>query len=287
MSPEDRHTWRKTGKLPDAPAASSTAVADQPVATATTSQATSDIADADPDYKPKTAKRIKELIDRAEKAEKALAAKAPPAAPAVSAPAAAPPAASALVKPDPEKFTYGTADPDYLEALTDYKVAKRFEDQDRATAETARKAAISTEASRIQESWKTRVADARTRHADFDAVALATDTMIPQGSLIDSWILESEHGADVLYHLQKHTAEVDRLLRLSPLAQTRALVQMETELLADRPKLITSAPAPGPVLTARTGDVADPVKAALKKRDTGAYLREANEKELASRRRRT
>lgn len=288
LSPDDRLAWRKTGKLPDAPAASSTALADTPAATAATSDPASEPAHDDPDYKPKTKARIDKLLADNKRLTDELATRsAPTAVPAVSATAAASPAASALVKPNPETFPYGTADPDYLEALTDYKVAKRFEDQDKAAAEATRASAISIEAARIQASWKERVAVAKSKHADFEAIALGTETRIPQGSLIDSWILESEHGADVLYDLQKNPADVDRLLRLSPLAQTRELVKLEERLIADAPKLVTSAPPPGPTLTARAGDTADPVRRAVQKRDTGAYLREANERDLASRRKRT
>lgn len=288
LSPEERQEWRKSGKLPDAPAASSTASAVQdPPAGTPAPELASEPADDDPEYKPKTAKRIAALLDEI----KTLKARPP----AAAAPAAAPPAASApaavveskLAKPDPETFQYGTADPAYLEALTDYKIAKRDEDRAAADAKAARDSRISAEAARIRDSWKSRVEKAKGTYADFEAVAFSEHSPIPQGSLLDSWILESEHGADVLYALHKTPAEIDRLLKLSPLAQTRELVKLEDQLLASRPRLMTTAPEPGPTLSARAGDPAsgDPVKRAIKNRDTGAYMREQNERDLAGRRR--
>lgn len=290
LTADERHEWRKSGKLPDAPAASSTATATAvpPAGTPATLEPVSDPADDDPDYKPKTAARIKDLLTKISTLEAAARkpAAAPPAASAASAPAPAA-SASTLTEPDPETFQYGTADPAYLKALTIFAVAKAHEEQQATASKAAREAASVDAAKRIQESWKTRVAAASVKHADFEAVALASATAIPQGSLIDSWILESEHGAEVLYDLQKNPAEVHRLLALTPLAQTRELVKLEERLLADQPKLVTTAPEPGQTLTARGADPlgTDPVRRAVRKRDAGAYIKEANERDLAGRRR--
>lgn len=279
LSETERLEWRKTGQLP---AASSTATADAPpAATVATSDPDSAPAADDPDYKPKTAKRIADLLAE-NKRLKALA--TPPPAPK---PAVAPVAAAALVKPDPDKFTYGTADPGYLDALTDFKVAKaRAEDKEAAAADST-KTRIDAEAHRIRESWNERVGLAKTKHADFEAIAFApfkAGYEIPVGSAMDAWILESDHGAEVLYALQKNPAEIKRLLALGPIAQTRELVKLEdTALAASTVKTKTDAPEPGPVLGVRAGDPASDSVRALKKRDTRAYIDAKNREELAAR----
>ena len=124
-------------------------------------------------------------------------------------------------------------------------------------------------------------------HTDFEAVAFApfkAGFEIPMGSAMDAWILESDHGAEVLYALQKNPAEIKRLLALGPIAQTRALVQLEDTAIAARTvKTKTTAPDPGPVLGVRAGDPASPVARALKSRDVSAYIREKNREEIAAR----
>ena len=283
MSDAERLEWRKNGtSLADVQAASSPATADKPAATAASSDPDSAPAADDPDYKPKTAKRIAELLAENKRLREASA--APPKPAAHPAPA---PAAATLTKPDPEKFTYGTADPGYLDALTDYKVAKAREEDRTASADATRKAHTDAEAARIRESWTTRVGAAKTKHADFEAVAFApfkAGYEIPVGSAMDAWILESDHGAEVLYALQKNPAEIKRLLALPPIAQTRELVKLEdAALAASTVKTTTTAPEPGPVLGVRAGDPASPAQLALKRRDTRAYIDAKNREEIAAR----
>ena len=282
LSPAERVEWRKTGTIPDAPAASSTASPAAPAAaTAATSEPASEPAESDPDYKPKTAKRIKDLLAEIERL-KAAPAQAPK--PAVRpAPAAAVPA-STIVKPDPEKFTYGTADPDYLEALTDFKVAKTLETERAATAETARRQQTEDQIAEVNRSWTERRTAAEAKYSDFGAVALAPfkpGFEIPSGSVIDAWILESEHGADVLYALMKNPAEIRRINSLKPHQQARELTLLEQKATAP-PKTITSAPDPGPTLGVRAGDPASTSARAIKKGDFSAYAAEENRKALAA-----
>lgn len=288
LSPAERLEWRKTGKLPDAPPASSAAPTVEPsAATAATPEPASEPAESDPDYKPKTAKRIKDLLERAERAERALAASqapAPKSAEPPASPAAAAAPASKLTKPDPEKFTYGTADPDYLEALTDYKVALNEETREARAEAQRRTSQQEAERKRLAESWGKRVEAAKGKHADFEAVALLAPTSIPPGSLMDAWVLESEHGAEVLYHLQKNPTDVSRILALTPHQQVRELVALESVATAP-PKTVSSAPEPGPVLGARGSEGASAAARAVKAGKTGDYIREKNREDLAARKR--
>lgn len=133
--------------------------------------------------------------------------------------------AVATAKPKIDDFNeYG----DYVEALADWKIAEARR-QDR---ETAQKEA---ETARISNSWRERVDAAKAKHADFEAVALQAPTQIPQGSLIDAWILEDTSGADVLYTLQKDPAELRRILALPLFEQVKAL-SLIAQRLSDTPE---------------------------------------------------
>lgn len=282
LSADERLEWRKTGTIPDAPAASSTATADgQPAGTPATSDPASEPAHDDPDYKPKTKARIDALLAENKRLREAVSAPKPAARPA-SAPAA--PAQSTLVKPDPEKFTYGTADPDYLEALTDYKVAKTLETERQTTADQARRQHVEDAIAETNRSWTERRAAAMSKYPDFEKVALAPFSPgfeIPSGSVIDAWILESEHGADVLYALMKNPAEIQRINRLKPHQQARELTKLEDRATAPL-KTTTTAPEPGPTLGVRAGDPANAASRAVKKGDFDAYRAAENSKALAS-----
>ena len=283
LSDGERHEWRKSGTLPDAPAASSTATADgQPAATAATSDPASEPAHDDPDYKPKTKARVDALLKRIKELETAASTPKPAARPA---PAPAAPAPSTLAKPDPEKFTYGTADPDYLEALTDYKVASTLETQRNAVAEQQRKQQSEDAIAATNASWAERRSKAEAKYPDYKTVALAPfqpGFEIQQGSPIDTWILESEHGADVLYALMKTPAEIKRINGLTTIQQVRELTKLEDRATAPL-KTTSTAPEPGPVLGVRSGDPANAAARALKTRDVSTYIREKNREELAAR----
>lgn len=175
----------------------------------------------------------------------------PPAAPLLEVPRGTSPAVAATPdKPKIEAFTdYG----DYVEALADWKIAQ---------ARTADRAAQQQEAeqTRITTAWRTRIEAAKDRYPDFDAIALQAPTTIPQGSLIDAWILEDTSGADVLYSLQKDPSELSRILALPIFEQVKALSLLAQRLSPSRePAVKTGAaattprpPAPRPLTPVRT-----------------------------------
>ena len=161
------------------------------------------------------------------------------------------PVAEVKAKPKLEEFQdYG----EYVEAVTDWKIgdARR---QDRE--ESARQ----HEASRLAISWKERVDAAKAEYADFEQIALLNPTNIPQGSLVDAWILEHKAGAKVLYHLQKHSDELTTLLTLPLFEQVDAL-SLLAQRLTTRPLAVTTGaaaaaqnlqPVPRPPTPVRTG----------------------------------
>lgn len=302
LSAADLQTWRETGALPqspvtDAAAASSPApvVQDPPVSTETPAQAASE--PADPPVHAKTKARMDELLadrtrereraDRLEQRNRDLERQrtAPP--PADARPAASSAAAAALVAPDPETFPYGTADPGYLKALTAHTVATTLAAERATWDEGQRQARVRAETDRVMTAFEQKTAEARTKHPDFDAVALQAPTEIQQGSATDLFILEDPAGADVLYHLQQpaNTAERRRILALAPLDQLKALVRLGDRLTTGAPApSSTKAPPPPPTLSTRATP-SDPVERAWALGDsdeaTGAIIAAENARELA------
>lgn len=304
LSESELHTWRMDGTLPTPspvttpPAVSSTAppVQDPAVSTETPPQPVGSDPAASPT--PGADKRIPELLrdraqekDRADRAERRLAdlearhrQPSPDARPAVSSAAPAGP-----VKPNAQDFPYGSADPEYLEALTDYKVAATLA-AERATWEQGqRQIRARAESDRVMAAFEAKAAAARAAHPDFDAVALKSETFIQPGSLADLFVLENtadEHGvggAEVLYFLQQNPAEQQRILRLPTMDQVIALVRLGDRLKVGAPATSTRVPAPPPTLSTRATP-GDPVERALSSGDYGAYKRAADAREIAARR---
>lgn len=293
--------WRTTGKLPSTPpvttpSADSSSAPPGPGPAAST-DAIAQTAASEPAAPAKGAEaRIPELLreraaerSRAERAERRLAdleaatfrpPARPDARPAASSPA--PPAAEG--RPDPETFTYGTSDPAYLEALTDWKVGQQFTTARRQADEHA-------QAQRVVATFQTRAEVLRAKYPDFDQVALHTPTEIQPGSVVDHYVLTKPAGPDVLYHLHQpaNAAERRRILSLAPDDQFEALIRLGDRLTAPPGGArSTHAPDPPVVLSSRATP-SDAAEAALTGGDddqhTGAYLAEMNRREMASRRR--
>jgi hypothetical protein len=299
LSGAELQTWRQTGAMPE-PKPATPKADSSPAPAVETSPASTDaspVAASEPaDYKAKTKARIDELLaksareeERANRAEQRAreleARQRQPHADAT--PAASSPAPAGLVKPDPESFAYGTADPAYLEALTDYKVA--VADQTRRTEweERQRQNAAREESTRVIQAFEGRAAEARTKHADFDAVALLAPTEIPQGSAADLWVMEDEAGAEILYHLQQpaNAAERRRILSLSPREQLKELVRLGDRLTSPAPAARSTQAPPPPATLSTRPTPADPVERALALGDSdegnAAYIRAQNARDLA------
>ena len=133
----------------------------------------------------------------------------------------------------------------YLDARAEYTADKRFADltakADAKQAERDRKAQIRDTESR----WEDSQDAAREKHEDFDEVAFGevnvTDTM-------GLAVKDSKSGGEIAYYLGKHPEESDRIAKLQPLAQIKAIGAIEERLKAP-----ASRPAPPkPIPKSRT-----------------------------------
>lgn len=126
--------------------------------------------------------------------------------------------------PKPEDFATVA---EYTDALVDYRVAKKFE-ADRLEAEQQRQA--DEKAAREREFGK-RLAVAREKYTDFQEVvgSIAGTELDRVHNDVIEYMQESEHGAEILYHLAKHRDTLERFRKLSPRAFIAQLGKLETK----------------------------------------------------------
>jgi len=131
---------------------------------------------------------------------------------------------------DPNDFD---SDADYLRA-----VATQTRDEIRATAMAERKKEAATAG---QVTIAKQYQNARTKHADFDEVALAPSVQITQ-QMFDAAIGDSL--GDVLYHLGKNPTEASRIATLSPVQQIKEIGKIETKLTTATTPRTSTTPNP-------------------------------------------
>lgn len=167
--------------------------------------------------------RFTELTAQVKELKAQLAQKATPAEPPKPA-AAESQQTSNDPEPDASKFD------SYVEWQ---KAWMRWDRRQEARAEHARTAetAKQTAAAARNESWNSRVTEAKAEFSDFDQVAMNRD--LPVTPVMASAIQESDLGPQVLYHLGQHPAEAARIAKLSPASQVRELGKLEAKLEAE------------------------------------------------------
>ena len=159
--------------------------------------------------------------------------------------------------------------------------------QEKADAEKAKKQAETEQQNKtIEASWQKRVKEAGKKHADFNDIVFGEDSAvarIPQGSMMDSYILEAEAGAELLYHLAQHGEEVDRIAVLGPAAQARELAKLELSLPEKKKapdKKFSTTPNPPAEVGGKGIAADDPVAAAVTTGDFAAFQRLENAKDF-------
>jgi hypothetical protein len=266
LSPAQTKKWRETGDLPEAKAeptaeekaATEKAAADKKAADdkAAADKAAADAAatgkTAEPDKsaaKPEEA-RIKELEEQNKKllAEIETLRKTPP--------TIAPPKSDAPPKPGRNDVDPKTGQPMYAsdEAYQDARDKWVSESASRETRVQLAKEAADAKALEqnklIEKRLQNSLEIASKKHADFaDVLKIETKDgkttfnadgvkRITLNGVLDAWILDSEIGAELLYHFCKTPEEVDRIQGLSPFAAARELTKLEEKLSGG------AAPAP-------------------------------------------
>lgn len=288
LSDSQYSKWRETGELPPAdstPATEEAKPADPPPAKESSEAVKTE---PEPDkqqekHTPGAEKRIKELLAKIKELE------AKP-APAPREEAAAPkPKAEKLeapAEPDPSKYEtwgeYQKAEREYYRDLARYESRQAVEADRAQRAKEAETARVAETNKQIEESWKQRTAAVRKEHSDFDSVAFSAD--IPISAPMDQYILRSEHGARVLYHLGKNLEAARAIFQLDPIDAVRELVKIELSLQAPpaapvKPKP-TAAPKPVTELGGRNTVPEDEAEDAVAAGDFSRFQRVMNRRDL-------
>lgn len=154
----------------------------------------------------------------------------------------------------------GTADPapkredyqDYDEWQADlaaHRVMSRLSAKERASLEgqskereAALKALSAQEQQALAQQWADQETDARTRYADYDAVA--RNPSLPITEAMVQVMSASEMGPDIAYYLGSNPAETARIAQMQPLEMARYMGRIEAQVSLPRANKQTQAPDP-------------------------------------------
>lgn len=134
-------------------------------------------------------------------------------------------------------------------------------------ADAARQQAETIKAQEQQiahQQWADKVSDAKSRYADFDAVALSND--VPITPQVAEMLMASDKGADLAYHLGKHkavAAEIAALSRTSPVQAAWALGRIEATLSLPAPRTVSQTPDPIAPSRGKASAQPDPAKMSM------------------------
>ena len=151
----------------------------------------------------------------------------------------------------------------YARQSAQFQVAEVAEqaEQAKAVAEAQRAAQQMARQADFQQD----AADARTRYQDFDAALQVAANPQFVSRELSEMVLESDQPADLAYYLGKNPQEASRLSSLPPTLAARELGKLEARLVANPPKIASTAPPPinpvrasgTPVMDASKMSVAD------------------------------
>jgi len=147
-------------------------------------------------------------------------------------------------KPDPEQYPGGVYDPDYIDALTDWKVEQAVE---KRTKETAQRQTLQTKVKTFEERVSQTFPDGE---PDGLAAFRELPTLPPA---LNEILLESEVGPQLADYYGSKPNELARLSAMPLSLQAREIAKVEMGLSAPKTKTATSAPEPAPTLRGQNG----------------------------------
>lgn len=199
----------------------------------------------DPAEKPKKAKttakeRIAELVKRAKEAEK-VAFEAEMALIEARKASAAPAVPQVPVEPKPSDFVYGEIDPLYLDALVEFRVAKKAAELGAKGVEAAEHDRLARENAHYQARLNAVLTEGKKKHADFEDVI---NSVKFDGELA-RLVLDSEKAVDIGYFLSNNIGKLREITRLDAAGRARAIGQLEGRFSAtSAARKTTKAPEP-------------------------------------------
>lgn len=130
----------------------------------------------------------------------------------------------------------------FVKALTKHEVKT-------AVAETVRETSAQAVQEARQEAWKEQIGAFRASTTDYDTVVAASEDL-QIASHVGSALMDSEHGAALLYEMAKDNSLAERLNSMSPTRAAMEIGRLEATLGAKAAKPPSKAPDPITPLTA-------------------------------------
>lgn len=137
------------------------------------------------------------------------------------------------------------SDEEYIDARADFKAretARALLAEQAKQTEAGRRA---QEARSLADSWGAKVEKAQAKYADWADVTDRDD--VPVSDAMQAAIMDSDVGADIVYHLGKHPEEAARIAALPPLRQAKEIGRLEARFSEQQPaanKQVSKAPPP-------------------------------------------
>lgn len=142
---------------------------------------------------------------------------------------------------------------EFAEALAEWSAEKALRDRD--IAEAQRKA--DEERNKVIESWNQKVSKAKSSMPDFDDV-VASSTVVVSDAIRDA-IIESDVGAQILYHLASDDDYAESLSAMPAIKALKEIGRLEAKFEAEqekpeaKAKTVTQSKAPAPISPLRGG----------------------------------
>jgi len=174
--------------------------------------------------------------------------------------------------PDPDQYPAGRYDPDYLEALTDFKVQARFEAQREQASLQQRKMAI-------QEAE----AKAREQYPDYDYASEEFLTHpLARVPAFTQLVMDTDNPTKIAYYFGKNPVELDKISEMTPSQAARYIGRIEASLAEKTSDVVvkkaSSAPKP---ISALSGAKNTSVITDLSQAKTMAEYNALREKQLS------
>lgn len=151
--------------------------------------------------------------------------------------------------PDESKFSnyaeFKAAERKYFADLADYKAEMKIQARDKAKEKESEADKARQREAEVKTTWSKRLEAAHEAHPDLEEL-LEED--LPTTPTMQTFLMESAHGGEMLHHLASHPEECRRIAGLTARGAEIALARIEEEISKKAPtatqKRTTSAPAP-------------------------------------------
>ena len=166
-------------------------------------------------------------------------------------------------KPRPKEEDFEKYD-EYIDAVTDWKVDRKLEAQDKETKEKE----VDGRTAEAEKEFKGKLDEAREKYTDFDEVAMGVNVPISQSMV--QILHETENPGDIAYYLGQNLKECAAISHMTPFQAAKAIGKIEAEvkteleknpsLVVKPEKKVTKAPAPIKPIGSREVVTKDPEK---------------------------